>query len=257
MLPPRSEQVRRTSTTTTATRPVIFAAHHDIETLRQNLPPKRTLPFSTPNPIAKRPRTNAVPQTQTPGCTPRPTSSQLPYPPPEFNERQESHINAPSRELSRCASNIQVFQSQPPSPTPTQQYPQRLPTQTLHLHPPKPLPVSRPNTSMQRSTDLNSHTSRATQPYPDIPPNTTSKTQPETPNQNQHQNPAQQPPAQHASSSSFSIEQTLSQYLSAPTAERTAMLENWMCELLEDDKFMALCEDVEGVWRRFAFGRKT
>ncbi|KAJ5717752.1 hypothetical protein N7488_003398 [Penicillium malachiteum] len=51
-------------------------------------------------------------------------------------------------------------------------------------------------------------------------------------------------------------EDQLSAYLSAPTAERVALLENWMCELIEDDKFMVLCQDVESTWRRFAFGMK-
>lgn len=49
-------------------------------------------------------------------------------------------------------------------------------------------------------------------------------------------------------------ENQLSAYLGAPTPERIAFLENWMCELIEDDGFMALCQDVEVIWRRFAFG---
>ncbi|KAJ5435114.1 hypothetical protein N7491_005709 [Penicillium cf. griseofulvum] len=48
----------------------------------------------------------------------------------------------------------------------------------------------------------------------------------------------------------------LARYLSSPTAERIVFLENWMCELIDDDSFMALCEDVDGTWRRFAFGQK-
>lgn len=51
-------------------------------------------------------------------------------------------------------------------------------------------------------------------------------------------------------------EDQLASYLSAPTPERVAFLENWMCELIEDDKFMALCQDVESTWRRFAFGAR-
>jgi hypothetical protein len=53
-----------------------------------------------------------------------------------------------------------------------------------------------------------------------------------------------------------SFENQLEQYASSPSAERIAFLENWMCELIDDDKFLALCQDVEGTWRRFAFGRK-
>lgn len=52
------------------------------------------------------------------------------------------------------------------------------------------------------------------------------------------------------------FEDNLALYLASPTPERVAFLENWMCELIEDDKFMQLCQDVEGTWRRFAFGVK-
>lgn len=51
------------------------------------------------------------------------------------------------------------------------------------------------------------------------------------------------------------VENQLEQYVTSPTTERIAFLENWMCELLDDDKFLALCQDVEGTWRRFAFGQ--
>ena len=51
-------------------------------------------------------------------------------------------------------------------------------------------------------------------------------------------------------------EDQLAEYLASPTSERIAFLENWMCGLIEDDKFMTLCQDVEGTWRRFAFGQK-
>lgn len=53
-----------------------------------------------------------------------------------------------------------------------------------------------------------------------------------------------------------STENQLEQYVKSPSAERIAFLENWMCELLDDDKFLTLCQDVEGTWRRFAFGQK-
>jgi hypothetical protein len=51
------------------------------------------------------------------------------------------------------------------------------------------------------------------------------------------------------------IETDLSSYLASPTAERTMKLENWICRSIEDDGFLQLCEDVEGIWRRFALGR--
>ncbi|OJD11839.1 hypothetical protein ACJ73_09456 [Blastomyces percursus] len=46
----------------------------------------------------------------------------------------------------------------------------------------------------------------------------------------------------------------LSSYLSTPNSERTALVESWVCSQLENDAFLALCQDVEGVWRRIAFG---
>ena len=47
----------------------------------------------------------------------------------------------------------------------------------------------------------------------------------------------------------------LSSYLSAPTAERTKSLENWICQHIEDDGFIQLCQDVESIWRRIAVGK--
>ncbi|KAL1960334.1 hypothetical protein VTO42DRAFT_8294 [Malbranchea cinnamomea] len=46
----------------------------------------------------------------------------------------------------------------------------------------------------------------------------------------------------------------LSSYLSTPTPERAARLESWVCAQLENDGFLALCQDVEGIWRRVAYG---
>lgn len=65
-----------------------------------------------------------------------------------------------------------------------------------------------------------------------------------------------QVPQSTAQSVRKSVEGELSQYVKSPTAERTAFLENWMCELIQDDNFVTLCEDVEATWRRFAFGMK-
>ncbi|PYI11305.1 hypothetical protein BO78DRAFT_413783 [Aspergillus sclerotiicarbonarius CBS 121057] len=47
----------------------------------------------------------------------------------------------------------------------------------------------------------------------------------------------------------------LSAYMSAPTAERMASIEAWICSQLEDDGFVQLCQDMEGIWQRIAFGR--
>ncbi|GKZ26375.1 hypothetical protein AbraCBS73388_002459 [Aspergillus brasiliensis] len=47
----------------------------------------------------------------------------------------------------------------------------------------------------------------------------------------------------------------LSSYMSTPTEERMTRLETWVCSQLEDDGFLELCRDVEGIWQRIAFGR--
>ncbi|CAK40610.1 uncharacterized protein BO96DRAFT_337468 [Aspergillus niger CBS 101883] len=39
----------------------------------------------------------------------------------------------------------------------------------------------------------------------------------------------------------------LSSYISAPTEERMASLETWICKQIEDDGFLELCRDVEGI----------
>lgn len=46
----------------------------------------------------------------------------------------------------------------------------------------------------------------------------------------------------------------LSAYLSTPPSERSALIESWVCQQLESDAFLALCQDVEGVWKRVAYG---
>lgn len=65
-----------------------------------------------------------------------------------------------------------------------------------------------------------------------------------------------QVPQSTAQSVRKSVEGELSQYVKSPTVERTVFLENWMCELIQDENFVTLCEDVEATWRRFAFGMK-
>ncbi|KAK2740177.1 hypothetical protein FQN55_009018 [Onygenales sp. PD_40] len=47
----------------------------------------------------------------------------------------------------------------------------------------------------------------------------------------------------------------LSSYLSTPAPERSALVESWVCRQLENDAFLALCQDVEAIWRRIAFGQ--
>ena len=72
-----------------------------------------------------------------------------------------------------------------------------------------------------------------------------------TSTQYQHQ---QQQPQQQQQQQQSNIIPDLASYISAPTTERIARLENWICEHIQDDDFLRLCQDVEGVWKRVAFG---
>lgn len=49
----------------------------------------------------------------------------------------------------------------------------------------------------------------------------------------------------------------LTAYLTAPESERSQLVNNWICQQLEDDGFRALCQDVERVWQRIAFGTRA
>lgn len=46
----------------------------------------------------------------------------------------------------------------------------------------------------------------------------------------------------------------LAEYRKRPSADRLAALETWICYQLEDNNFVTLCEDMEGCWRRIAYG---
>ncbi|KAJ5287424.1 hypothetical protein N7478_003110 [Penicillium angulare] len=146
------------------------------------------------------------------------------------------------------------------------------------------LPFTKNQTLLRYDSELvdsQSYSPAPTQPYPDPPPSS----QREVPHLSEHSLPetAEQPhgvyeaqmnistdrprenektlEATHTAQSkgiqpaAISAEQ-LSTYLSTPTPERIELLENWMCELIEDDKFMELCQDVEATWKRFAFGAR-
>jgi hypothetical protein len=42
--------------------------------------------------------------------------------------------------------------------------------------------------------------------------------------------------------------------MQTPESERSQLVNNWICQQLEDDGFRTLCQDIEQVWRRMAFG---
>lgn len=71
-------------------------------------------------------------------------------------------------------------------------------------------------------------------------------------NNNPSNAPASEPPLPNPSITLTTAD--LSAYLSNPASERSALIESWVCQQLDSDAFLALCQDVEGVWKRVVFG---
>ncbi|CAG8124137.1 unnamed protein product [Penicillium olsonii] len=197
------------------------SAIHDVDQLNQMLPPKRDLPFSKPT--AKR----TMPADLSLGKQPHPkealpATSRLPGPTNELTSGL-GVLGSQSQDLSQQDfSQMAMFHEEPPASSQV------------------PL-VSQPSEPMAQLPSAQS----APLPHqlPDVP---NAAIQP-----NEEQKNEPKPCAvQHVT------DDKLAEYLTYPTTERIAFLENWMCELIEDDSFMTLCHDVEGTWRRFALGQK-
>lgn len=215
-------------------RPSTAPAYHDISQLNKMLPPKRDLPFSKPAP--KRTRLGASDQTATKKRPSLPPPLRQPASPGNNQERRQS-----ARAEALTHSEFRITDSQTQSPPPTQPHPDAITTITTSpKHPPLQLPRV---ASGRRTQVLVPHDSPA-----DLQSNINNTN---SVNQNtQEHDPISRPTPK----TSEKVEDHLAMYLTSPTPERIAFLENWMCELIEDDKFMALCQDVEATWRRFAFG---
>lgn len=213
----------------TDTRPVPVTAYHDEHELNQMLPPKRELPFAKSSqgksrankPDAK----SSEPRQLRPLLPSQPPEIQAAYPMVEDTAHERQELFIPDSQQSQP-----LTQTQPPA------HESQVPPVSSQL---QPLPY--PDTGPQSKQP---HTStEQTNLSPEGPRNDT--------NPNTQNEQTRQPDPDPAS---LSVEEQLALYGSAPTQERIAFLENWMCELIEDDRFMALCQDVEATWRRFAFG---
>ncbi|KAJ9398051.1 hypothetical protein DTO282F9_4961 [Paecilomyces variotii] len=98
-----------------------------------------------------------------------------------------------------------------------------------------------------------------------LPSNTYNDSRPRVPLQKNaaHLNPELQTPNPQLSTNHSPLSQSLgilssadlSAYLVKPVPERSALVESWVCQQLEDDGFLSLCQDIEGVWKRITFGR--
>ncbi|KAJ5173214.1 hypothetical protein N7492_005807 [Penicillium capsulatum] len=201
------------------TRSPAVSVHYDESQLNQMLPPKRQLPFVKPG--QKRVRTNSS----------QPDSAQ---PNPQVTSVDQV-LDPPSSQISnpmtrRCNSLRSDSQSQPL--VSTQLYTVAADTSLVaaDLENTQPYSLSAPANEQQVSESI-------VPGFDGCVGNSDAGDQ-------QTQRTAE------------TLENQLALYLSSPTPERVAFLENWMCELIEDDGFMRLCQDVEATWRRFAFGIK-
>ncbi|KAJ5983964.1 hypothetical protein N7481_006063 [Penicillium waksmanii] len=203
----------------TSSRPSTTQGYHDIQELNQVLPPKRDLPFLKPGTKRKRAEPTIEPAAEKPKSS---RVSQL------ANQANRNTLERSDTIMSDASSQSLV---------PTQPYPEP-------MEPVSTQPYSQPDKENQPQPQR--PTERiATTVYAAVARNSTS---------NNIQVRRSQSPTQHAVPPS--IEKQLSAYLSSPNPERVEFLENWMCELINDDSFMTLCQDVEATWRRFAFGIK-
>lgn len=202
----------------TETRPATIAAFHD-EHLNRMLPPKRELPFksSQEKSRGKKSHTEDIPTQH---------SQSQPANGTGHGTLEYAEMFVPDSQQSQPLTHTQP----PPDaskPSPMSSQLQSTPHHGLDVDPKQ---RSLHPADSQLATELSQHdTGRNTQYQ---------TTQPVL------------------SRTTTSVEEQLTLYVNSPTPERIAFLENWICELIEDDKFMTLCQDVEATWRRFAFGMK-
>ncbi|KAJ5164300.1 uncharacterized protein N7500_006130 [Penicillium coprophilum] len=207
------------------------SAIHDVEQLNQMLPPKRDLPFSKPT--AKKPPAASMTRTTQEHSRSVPSPSCQPIKSTKDPEPRPYHpVVEPSTHSGVPDSDSQILSQTNPCPEASQPL-------LLYEEP----AVSQNTAPIRESTDQVSQV-----------PNflNTSHTQTNLSDLNSNHNTSSKPNEKDPALT----EDHLAQYLSSPTAERIVFLENWMCELIDDDSFMTLCEDVDGTWRRFAFGQK-
>jgi hypothetical protein len=192
--------------------------YHDKE-LNQILPPKRDLPFLKPKSKMSRADTSSLRSSQQ--VIPE---SSYPDPIPEPNETSISE-----------SQSQQLIQTQPYPETMKTMEPSQV---SSHIQATLPYPGANTQTQQPVPESLAAGSTRGFQ-------------------NDGHVNATNvQASRSVARSTETSVGEQLSMYLKSPTPERTAFLSTWMCELIQDDDFVNLCEDVEGTWRRFAFGVK-
>ncbi|KAL1998811.1 hypothetical protein VTN02DRAFT_5539 [Thermoascus thermophilus] len=256
-------------------RPSTAPVYHDTQLLNQILPPKRELPFSKPagkktaqsaksratkklSDNKKRPESSPYFPAAATGMDPSPTHPGLTGGVAATSESRDGGHSAGSGEIKTTIPPPDRS-LQPGSEVERSLQADPLPQHQADLS----VPFIRPNNIFSHGgaiTESQSHLS---------PPSTVAQTsqmllnpQPEqetwkvssTNAGSSWDNNTAIPPTA-AAATKIITSTDLSSYLSTPSPERTALVELWVCQQLEDDGFLKLCEDVEGVWKRIAFGR--
>ncbi|KAL1969974.1 hypothetical protein VTN77DRAFT_6379 [Rasamsonia byssochlamydoides] len=242
-------------------RPTTAPAFHDPQALNQALPPKRELPFSRPGP--RKPYTSgkissiaAIKSASTNGSVSG-LEDMLDLPPQSGREKPISAASSPAQafKLKEAENQWAINQNQDLNQLSTTSRSTSSPAGRLlrpkptAFHPPSPHVQSpRAQTSASHISPVPSDLSNPAhhQPEPRQDSSTTVASNDTVSSSLPSQAQAQtQAPITSAD---------LSSYLKTPESERSALVDSWICEQLEDDGFLTLCQDVERVWRRIAFG---
>ncbi|CAG8909653.1 unnamed protein product [Penicillium egyptiacum] len=208
-----------------------ISAIHDVDQLNQMLPPKRDLPFSKPTARNRR-AASSTQTTRKHSWSALSPNSQPTEPAKDPEPRPSRLVVEPNIDSDLPESDSQVLSQMNPCPEASQ---------PLLLY--EEAPASQNTAPICESAEQTSQ-------VPSV--QNTSHTQDNQTNSDSNHNPA----IKQSDKVPALTEDHLTRYLTSPTAERIAFLENWMCELIDDDSFMSLCEDVDGTWRRFAFGQR-
>ncbi|KUM59783.1 hypothetical protein ACN42_g7350 [Penicillium freii] len=207
------------------------SAIHDVDQLNQMLPPKRDLPFSKPT--TRKPQAASLTR----------TAQKDPHSAPSPISRHTEPIKDPQRDAQPLVVEPNTCSALPDcdSQVLSQTNACAEASQSLLLY-------EEPTASQQTAPVC-----EFTEQTPLVP---RVQNTPHSHYNLTNSNPNDNPASKSNNKAPGPAEDQLAQYLSSPTAERIAFLENWMCELIDDDSFMTLCEDVDGTWRRFAFGQR-
>jgi hypothetical protein len=176
-----------------------------------------------------------------------------------LRSRSDSHTmdDFANSAVSLHAYRRQHMEFPPPSPF-------AYPPPRFNLH--QPLPMSPTSQGMAATTNI-SQSRSASMPVRSLPPLS---------QQNSAglvQRTVFQPPAilgdpfvdnsdnddshNNSSNTDTTTQTDFSEYINNSNTPRAALVDTWICNQLQDEAFMALCEDVETVWRRIAFGKRT